>query len=71
MTLTELKPAPCALIDESGRPAFGVYTSPLKSINLKDFDYRKVAPFRGASCPPALDSPSNGGSTWGLSRTKL
>ena len=51
MTLTEFKPAPCALIDDSGRPAFGVYTSPLKSINLKDFDYRKVAPFPWSLLP--------------------
>ena len=38
-------PSPSSLIDESGKPAFGVYYHPIKTINLKDFDYRKVAPF--------------------------
>lgn len=38
-------PIPCSLIDELGRPQFGIYYRPLKTINLEDFDYRQVAPF--------------------------
>jgi hypothetical protein len=36
---------PDALINERGVPQFGIYYRPIASINLKDFDYRKVAPF--------------------------
>ena len=36
---------PRALINELGKPAFGIYYHPFERVNLEDFDYRKVAPF--------------------------
>ena len=37
--------APDALINTQGEPQFGVYYRPIETINLTDFNYRKVAPF--------------------------
>ncbi len=45
MEQAEESPLPCALIDEAGKPEFGIYYRPLETINLEDFDYRRVAPF--------------------------
>jgi len=45
MNQDEERPLPHALIDAGGKPAFGIYYRPLTSINLGDFDYRRVAPF--------------------------
>ena len=45
MKQAEERPTPRALIDGSGRPEFGVYYQPFETINLEDFDYRRVAPF--------------------------
>jgi len=39
------RPTPRALISELGKPEFGVYHHPFETINLHDFDYRRVAPF--------------------------
>jgi hypothetical protein len=38
-------PSPRALINEWGKPEFGIYDRPFETINLEDFDYRRVAPF--------------------------
>ncbi len=38
-------PVPDALINEQGVPEFGVYYRPFATVNLTDFDYRRVAPF--------------------------
>ena len=45
MTDASEMPIPCSLIDDVGKPQFGIYYRPLKTVNLEDFDYRKVAPF--------------------------
>lgn len=45
MAVITEKSSPCSLIDGQGKPALGVYTSPFGNVNLRDFDYRKVAPF--------------------------
>lgn len=45
MQEAEASLAPDALINEQGAPQFGVYYRPIETINLTDFDYRKVAPF--------------------------
>jgi len=45
MKQAEESPIPCALINELGKPEFGIYYRPLERINVEDFDYRKVAPF--------------------------
>jgi hypothetical protein len=38
-------PVPEALINEEGVPQFGIYYRPFATVNVEDFDYRKVAPF--------------------------
>ena len=45
MKQAEEAPVPSALINEKGKPAFGVYYRPFARVNLADFDYRRVAPF--------------------------
>ena len=53
MTATDEKTMPLALINEFGKPEFGVYYRPFENVNVEDFDYRKVAPF-----PLSLSSKS-------------
>jgi hypothetical protein len=45
MKHTEERSTPRALINEAGKPEFGVYYRPFETVNLEDFDYRRVAPF--------------------------
>jgi len=45
MQHAEEHPTPGTLIDERGKPEFGIYYRPIEAINLQAFDYRKVAPF--------------------------
>ena len=35
-----VQPPPARLIDEMGKPCFGVYYAPIQDLNLDDFDYR-------------------------------
>ena len=44
MAHTEAPPVPDALINDQGTPEFGVYDRPFTTVNLEDFDYRRVAP---------------------------
>jgi hypothetical protein len=37
--------APASLIGEGGKPNFGVFGEAIANVNLKDFDYRPIAPF--------------------------